>query len=340
MTLREKVGQMLLMGWQGSDAGIVNPHASRLIDELHVGGVIVFTRNISSCAGIQQSLTSLQDRAARLGMPPLFVAVDQEGGRVSRLAEPHFRRPPSAREVGSTGDPVYARNVASEIGMTLRSVGINWDFAPVLDVDNNPRNPVIGDRSYGADPQMVAAMAVGAVRGFQEDAGILACGKHFPGHGDTDTDSHHALPQIPHSAERLASVELIPFRAAIAAGVDAIMSAHILFPALDANLPATLSPTLLTGLLRHDLDFQGLVITDCLEMKGVAARWGSAEAAVLAVMAGADILLCCHTWETQRAIRDAVVTAAESGRISEDRIDASVARISAAKARRLNGLRR
>ena len=176
-------------------------------------------------------------------------------------------------------------------------------------------------------------MGIAAVRGFQDDGGILACGKHFPGHGDTDTDSHFALPRIAHGQDRLEQVELVPFRAAIAAGLAAVMTAHILFPALDPALPATLSPRILTGLLREELDFHGLIITDCLEMKGVAGGWGSPEAAVLAVLAGADILLCCHTWETQRAIRDALVAAVESGRISEARIDQSLARIAAAKAK-------
>jgi beta-N-acetylhexosaminidase len=170
------------------------------------------------------------------------------------------------------------------------------------------------------------------VAGFQDDARILACGKHFPGHGDTDTDSHFALPTIRRPRATLDAVELVPFRAAIDAGVAAIMTAHILFPALDPALPATLSPAILTGLLRQELGFNGLIITDDLEMKGVAAQWGAPEAAVLAIIAGADLLLCCHEWETQRAIHAALLDALDTGRLTETRIDQSLARIAAAKA--------
>jgi beta-N-acetylhexosaminidase len=333
VTLEEKIGQMLLLGWQGPDAQRVNTQAAALVEELNAGGVIVFTRNAETPEGLRETLTEMQARTAARGLPPLFVSIDQEGGRVSRLKEPHFGETPSAWTLGQTGDPEQARAAARETAAELKAVGINWDFAPVLDVNNNPRNPVIGNRSYSADPQVVAAMGIAAVRGFQDDGGILACGKHFPGHGDTETDSHLALPKITHNRERLETVELVPFRAAIAAGLAAIMSAHILFPALDAELPATLSPRILTGLLRQEMDFSGLIITDCLEMKGVAHGWGTPEAGVLAVLAGADILLCCHTWEIQLALRDALVKAVESGRISESRLDESLARIADAKAR-------
>ncbi|MDQ2798884.1 MAG: hypothetical protein M3Y13_04485, partial [Armatimonadota bacterium] len=193
--------------------------------------------------------------------------------------------------------------------------------------------PVIGDRSYGDDPDLVAQMGAAAIRGFQEDAGVLACGKHFPGHGDTHVDSHHALPRISHTHARLEDIELVPFRVGIDAGLAAIMTSHILFPALDPIFPATLSPAILTELLRQEMGFDGLIITDDLEMKGVADQWGAAQAAVRAVQAGADILLCCHTWQTQIAIRDAVREAVESGHVPLARIDASLARIAQAKAR-------
>ena len=331
MTLEEKIGQMLLLGWQGADAQGINDHAAALVDDLAAGGVIVFTRNVGTPDRLRETLTGLQARALARGLPPLFAAIDQEGGRVSRLPAPQFSQWPTAREIGDTGEPARARETAREIAGQLKPLGINWDFAPVLDVNNNPKNPVIGDRSYGDEAQLVAAMGIAAVRGFQEDGGMLACGKHFPGHGDTDTDSHLALPRIAHGQDRLEQVELVPFRAAIASGLAAIMTAHILFPALDPDLPATLSLRILTGLLRDSLDFQGVIITDCLEMKGVARGWGTPEAGVLAVLAGADILLCCHTWETQRALRDALVAAVQSGRIPERRIDESLVRIAAAK---------
>jgi len=336
MTLHEKIGQMLLFGWSGDtpDASrTVNAHAAALVDEFAVGGVVLMGRNVGPPEQTRATIAELQGRAKARGLPPLFVAVDQEGGRVQRLGPPHYPAHPAARAVGETRDPEQARSEARRIGEELRDLGFNWDFAPVLDVNNNPQNPVIGDRAYGSDPALVAAMGAQTVRGFQEDAGILACGKHFPGHGDTDTDSHHALPRIGHDRVRLDAVELVPFRAALEAGLVAVMTSHILFPALDAHLPATLSPAVLTGLLREELGFKGLIITDDLEMKGVADGWGSAEAAVLAVLAGADLLLCCHTWETQREIRQALVQAVETRRLSEARMDASVARIAAAKAR-------
>lgn len=334
MTLLQKIGQMLLFGWSGDTPEAnrtVNAHAAALLDDLAVGGMILMGRNIGQPVQTRAALAQLQARAEALGLPPLFVAVDQEGGRVQRLGPPHYPKHPSAREIGHTSDPTQARDSARRIGQELRELGFNWDFAPVLDVNNNPRNPVIGDRSYSDDPALAAAMGAAAVRGFQEDAGILACGKHFPGHGDTNTDSHHALPRIAHSRARLDAVELVPFRAALTAGLAAVMTSHILFSALDPDLPATLSPAILTGLLRNELGFDGLIVTDDLEMQGVAKGWGAPEAAVLAVLAGADILLCCHTWETQTAIRDALLQAVETGRLSASRIDESAARIAQAK---------
>ena len=325
--IQKKIGQMLLFGWQTA------PQAAALLDDLHVGGVVLMGRNIQPPAAMKATIAGLQSRARANGLPPLFVAVDQEGGRVQRLGPPQYAARPTAREIGLTNDPAQARESARKIGVELRELGFNWDFAPVLDVDSNPLNPVIGSRSYGSDPEQVAAMGAAAVRGFQEDAGVLACGKHFPGHGDTDIDSHFALPRLMHSLTHLEAVELVPFRAALEAGLAAVMTSHILFPALDPILPATLSPAILTGLMRQRLGFEGLIITDDLEMKGVADGWGAAEAAVLAVVAGADILLCCHTWEKQKAIFETLKTAVGNGRITEGRLDESLARIAAAKER-------
>ncbi|BDI31403.1 hypothetical protein CCAX7_34540 [Capsulimonas corticalis] len=334
--LPAKIGQLLFFGWIGEtpeSARTVNTHAATLIEELAVGGVILMARNIGTAGETRAMLSALQARAAARGLPPLFVAIDQEGGRVSHFAAPDYTRFPAAKTIGDTADSENARRIARAIAEELKSVGINWDFAPVLDVNNNPKNPVIGNRSYGDDPARAAQMGAAAVRGFQDDAHLLACGKHFPGHGDTEVDSHHALPTIRVDRARLDAVELVPFRAAIAAGLAGMMTSHIVFTELDASLPATLSPAILTGLLRGDLGYEGLIITDCLEMKGVADHWGSAEAAVLALEAGADILLCCHTLATQFGIRDAILEAVRNERITEARIDKSLARIAAAKTR-------
>ena len=336
MTLEQKIGQMLLFGWSGDTpeaSRIVKAHAAALINDFLVGGVILMGRNIGPPTQTRATIAEMQALAEAKGLPPLFVTVDQEGGRVQRLGPPEYPKRPSAREIGAGGAPGTARAAARALGEELRGLGFNGDFAPVLDVNNNPRNPVIGDRSYSDDPAVVAMLGSAAVRGFQEDAGIWACGKHFPGHGDTETDSHHALPRIPHDRARLEAVELVPFRAAIGAGLAAVMTSHIIFPALDPHLPATLSPAILTGLLREELGFKGLIVTDDLEMKGVADGWGAPEATVLAVLAGADILLCCHTWKTQAAIRDALLQAVETGRLPLARVEKSVARIAAAKAR-------
>jgi beta-N-acetylhexosaminidase len=336
MTIEQQIGQMLLFGWQGNteaESRTVNDHASSLVAEMQVGGVILMGRNISPPDEMRQTLGQLQGLAQEHGLPPLFVATDQEGGRVSRLTPPDYTLAPAAKQIGDTRNPAEARKWARTLGLELKAVGINWDFAPVLDVNNNPDNPVIGPRSYGDDAALVAEMGVAAVHGFQDDAGILACGKHFPGHGDTDTDSHLALPRIAHERTRLEAIELVPFRAAISAGLAGIMTSHILFTAFDPALPATLSPTILTGLLRQEMGFDGLIITDCLEMRGVADGWGVAEAAVMAAIAGADVLLCCHTWQTQRAIRDALMDAVKTGRLSQARLDDATARIVHAKER-------
>ena len=336
MTLADQIGQMLCFGWSdvaSGDSRTVNAHAEALLRDLRVGSVVLMGRNISPPPTLRAMLTDLQAQAQEHGLPSLLVAVDQEGGRVSRLRPPHYAPRLAARTLGATNQPQPSRAWAGALGHELASVGINWDFAPVLDVDNNPANPVIGDRAFSDDPHTVARLGVAAVLGLQEDAGVLACGKHFPGHGDTDTDSHFALPRIPHPRARLESVELVPFRAAIDAGLGAIMTAHILFPALDSALPATLSPTVLSSLLRREMAFDGLIVTDDLEMRGVADGWGAAQAAVLAVQAGADVLLCCHTLATQRAIQAALRDAVRAGHITQTRLDESLTRIARAKAR-------
>lgn len=340
MTLADKIGQMLCFGWSDVDSGdcvTLNSHADALVSDLRVGGVILMGRNISPPDTLRALLAAMQDRARECRLPPLFVAIDQEGGRVSRLAPPLYATRPSACEIGGKDDAEHARQAAFSIGHELKGLGFNWNFAPVLDVNNNPNNPVIGSRSYGSHPEKVSRMGVAATQGFQTDAGILACGKHFPGHGDTDKDSHYALPRINRTREELKNMELFPFRAAIEAGIGAIMTAHILFPALDPVLPATLSPVILTDLLREEMKFTGLVITDDLEMQGVGDKWGAPEAAVLAVLAGADMLLCCHAQATQYAIRDALAEAVHAGRIPEQRLDVSLARIAAAKSRWVAG---
>lgn len=337
LTLSERVGQVLCFGWQrvaGDDAHTVNAHARALVEEMQVGAVVLLGRNVDSGNPLQvrHTLAELQ----RLSRIPLLVAIDQEGGTVNRLRAP-FHEFAGNMALGATRRPDYAYRQAQAQARELLALGVCWNFAPVMDVNNNPDNPIIGVRSYGADPQLVAEMGVAAVRGYQE-TGVLACAKHFPGHGDTSVDSHLALPVIPGDRQRLERVELVPFRAVIAAGVGSIMTTHILFPSLDSERPATISHSILTGLLREELGYDGLVITDCLEMKAIADTVGTVRGAVEALKAGADMVLIAHTWEVQRAAAQAIREAVERGELSEERLNEAVERILMVKRRFLSAL--
>lgn len=336
LSLPEKIGQMLCLGFTDNEPcdGFlnVNEQARRIVTELHAGTVILFARNVQRSgeptdpAGVKAMLDELQS----LARVPLFVAVDQEGGRVARFGAP-FTAFPSAQVIGGIGDTELAMKAARILGAELLAVGVNFNFAPIADINSNSLNPVIGDRSFGSDAGLVGDMVIAQTNGYRE-AGVLACAKHFPGHGDTDLDSHFALPTIRHDREIIEKRELVPFAAAVRDAIPALMTAHILFPALDASgVPATLSRPILTDLLRGELGFDGLIVTDCLQMKAVADGWGTPRAAVMAAQAGADILLVCHDGETQAATFDALLTAVQSGELSEARIDESVARIFAAK---------
>src|SRR5688572_21290287 len=269
MTTDQKVGQLMLIGFDGT---VVNAELRRMITDYHIGGVILFARNVQSPEQVAHLTNELQNIALESGQPGLFVAIDQEGGRVARLTEDTgFTEFPSAMALTATGNPENARRMAAAMAAEMRAVGINVDFAPDLDVSNNPSNPVIGIRSFGSDPTRVAEYGIAFAQGLQEN-GILAFGKHFPGHGDTSIDSHIDLPLIPHDRARLDEVELIPFQAAIQADFAGIMSAHVTFPAIDPNpgIPATLSRAVLNGLLRDQLNFKGLIATDSLEMGALA----------------------------------------------------------------------
>lgn len=256
-------------------------------------------------------------------MPPLLVGMDQEGGIVSRL-KPPFTIVPSQMAQGATGDPDVARQCAEITGVQLRAMGVNLVFAPVVDVNSNLRNPVIGIRSFGERVATVSAFATAALAGFREQ-NIIATAKHFPGHGDTDIDSHNGLPVIPHGREWLDAVELVPFRAAIAAGVPAIMPGHIVFPALD-TLPATLSQPILNGLLRRELGFEGLIFSDALDMDAVNQRHG-VHAAALAMAAGVDIVLPVGSLERQEASIAAMRDAVDAGAISGEALRATARRL-------------
>lgn len=332
LTLEQQVAQMMMIGIPGQD---VTPECHEFFRDLGFGGAIIFGRNCASLAQMRALTDGLQACAAGSAAGiPLLIAVDQEGGIVARLTEAHGAvTMPGAMALGATGDPELARAAAAATARLLASVGANMNLAPVADVNINPDNPVIGVRAFGEDPAAVARFVTAAIDGTQS-AGVLATAKHFPGHGDTETDSHLALPVIRHSRARLESVELVPFRAAIAAGVGAIMTAHIEFPAVAGDgLPATLSRPVLTGLLRGELGYTGLIATDCMEMSAIVRHFGSGEAAVRAVRAGADLIMVSHTPERQRESYRAILAATRCGDIPREQIAASVQRILTAKRR-------
>jgi beta-N-acetylhexosaminidase len=306
----------------GFDGTLVSPEWAELQARYKPGGMILFARNLEDPAQIIELTNGLQTRSPHT---PLLIAIDQEGGRVSRLPKGFTVFPPCG-VVGACRSEELAYAAAAVTAAELRAVGVNMNMAPVLDVHSNQDNPIIGDRAYGTEPDVVAELGVAAVRGFQ-GKGVVACGKHFPGHGDTSTDSHKELPVVKASAEVLFERELPPFRRAIAEGLASIMTAHVVYPALDAQRPATLSPAILTGLLREQLGFDGVIVTDDLEMHAIVDHHGIGDAAVQAFLAGADILLICKDHDRAVAAMEAVRKAVESGIISPDRLDTSVRRI-------------
>ncbi len=332
LSLDQKIGQLFLVGFPAGGEGLAS-FKDRL-DKRPFGNIILFSRNVSDPSAVYRQNMSLREALLkRCGIAPL-IAVDQEGGIVARLVEGLTPLPGAmalGAALGGGADIADLTALASINGTELAALGINLNLAPVADVNINPANPVIGVRSFGEDPESVAALASAYARGLSA-RGILACAKHFPGHGDTVVDSHLGLPLVSATRRRLDEVELVPFRRLIAEGVPAIMSAHILFPAVEPEeLPATLSARVLTGLLRETLGFSGLIVTDCLEMKAVHERYD--DLALRAFLAGADLLCISHTAALQDEAFDAIKRAVLDGRVSMERLDASITRISAAKKR-------
>jgi beta-N-acetylhexosaminidase len=332
MTLEQKIGQVLVIGFDGQ---ALHPELHEMIERYHLGGLVLFARNVASPAQVAQLACDVQNAARSAGLPGLLLAIDQEGGRVARLTEDNgFTEFPSAMALGATGHPDYARQAAAAIALELRAVGLNANFAPVLDVNNNTANPVIGTRSFSFDPQRAADYGVAFLNGLQEER-IMAFGKHFPGHGNTQQDSHFSLPVVDAPREALEAVELLPFRAAIRAGVAGIMTAHISFPALEPDgLPATLSQRVLRDLLRDDLGFDGLLATDSLEMGALErAGYPAPLAAAAALRAGADLLLFNHGHEMHRQAFETIRAWLADGRIPLARLDEAVERVLRAKQR-------
>lgn len=323
LNLDQKIGQMLMVGFHST---FYDDHIDQLVREYKIGNIIFFSRNVKDGRQTRELCTQIQSQVIEhIGIPAL-ISIDQEGGMVTRVYKDATYLPGNMA-VGATSDPTNARKVAEIAAKELRALGINMNLAPVLDVNNNPLNPVIGVRAYGEDPEKVADFGVNYIEGLQ-GSGVIATAKHFPGHGDTAVDSHLDLPLVAHDRERLYKIELYPFKKAVENGVDAIMTAHILFPALEGNrLPATLSYNILTGILRSEFGFKGIIITDCMEMSAIAKYFGTAKAAVMAIKAGADIVLVSHTKESQIQAFDEIKKAVLMGEIPIGRIDESVDRI-------------
>ena len=302
---------MFCIGFDGHDI----PRQANQLIERGVSSVVLFSRNVGSAAQVAKLCADLKHSANR----PLLLAVDQEGGRVRRLRE-GFTQVPSMREVGLADDEKLTYAIGRLLARELRAVNFDMAFAPVLDVDTNPKNPVIADRSFGPDAARVARLGVALLKGLQ-DHGVAACGKHFPGHGDTSQDTHLDLPRLPHSLQRLEHVELVPFKAAVDAGVSAIMTSHVVFEPIDARYPATMSRPALDGLLRDRMGFHGLVVSDDLEMKAISNHFQLEEVLVRGVEAGVDLFAICHDHDLQNRAIDLLAAAVTRGDVPRERID-------------------
>ena len=329
MSVERKVGQLLMVGLPG---GSVTSEVRRLIKNYKPGGIILFGYNISEKEKLVKFIDELQKESLEQSGFPLFISLDQEGGRVVRIVD-GVTQFPGAMAMGVSDEEDLVKNSAKILGMQLRMIGINMNLAPVLDVNNNPKNPVINTRAFGSTTVVVSRMGVAYLVGLQ-GALCIAVGKHFPGHGDTSDDSHLILPVIPYNLARLLDIELAPFVEAIRRGLDGIMTAHILYPEIEkTGMPATLSPFFLTDLLRDRLGFDGIVITDDMEMHAISKNHDIGEAAVKAFNAGSDIILVSSYGKAVKQIFNALMKAVESGTISTERLDVSVKRIMELKLR-------
>ena len=319
-SLQEAVSNIIIGGFNGQT---VPEDFRKLLADGMVGGAILFSRNIDSIQQVDTLVRSLRNIRS-----DVWMAIDQEGGRVQRLKAPFPQLPPM-REISSL---VEAQRAATVLAQGLNLLGFDQDYAPVLDVDTNPDNPVIGDRSFSSDATRVAELGCTFIQALQA-GGIAACGKHFPGHGDTSTDSHLELPRLEHDLERLKNVELVPFRAATKAGLASLMTAHVLFAPLDAEHPATLSEHFIEPILRTEMAYDGVVVSDDLEMKAVADHYGIEDAVVRSLNAGCDQILICSDTVRQAQAYEAIIHALEKGTIKKERIQEAGRRVQAMKDR-------
>lgn len=321
MSLDEKIGQLMVIGLDGTT---FSQEMDNLIRNYHVGGIIIMGKNISTAQDMLKLINNSK-KTNEHNKIPLFISVDEEGGEVSRLPE-EFKKLPSNGEIGNRNDEEFSYRVGTYLAEALNEFGYNMNFAPVLDVNSNPQNPVIGSRSFGEDPEQVATLGISTMRGMM-DKDVIPVVKHFPGHGDTYVDSHKALPVVNTTLDSLQELELIPFQRAIDEGVDAVMVAHILYPELDPEYPSSLSKVIITDLLREKMQFDGVVITDDLTMGAIKNEYTIPEAALQSFIAGSDLLLVVHGYNNEIRTINALKNAVETGAVSEERVDESLKRI-------------
>lgn len=328
--LRRDIGRLLWIGFEGSS---VDADLAAVLRKGDAGGVTLFARNLPR-AGDETDIDALAalntalHEAGQASGERLWISVDQEGGRVQRIKAPFEHYPPmySLASMSDSEATIRARELGAKIGAELAQCGFDIDFAPVVDVHTNEANPIIGDRAFASEPESAALRALAFAEGLQA-SGVLPCAKHFPGHGDTDTDSHLALPRLNHSMQRLQEVELVPFVRAIAAKIPMIMTAHVVFAALDSSVPATLSRRVITGLLRDEFGYEGVVLSDDLDMKAIVNHVGVADAAVAAIEAGCDVLLLCRDRDHQELARTALHAAASASPTMRETIARAAARV-------------
>lgn len=321
----DQIGQLFMIGFDGT---AVSSELASFLKEYKPGGVILFSRNLESMA---QTIELTQDLQRCSPHSPLLISIDQEGGRVSRLPKGFTIFPP-CEVLGRCRSSELAYAAAATTAKELRAVGINMNMSPVLDVNSNPANPVIGDRAFGTTPDVVSELGLATVGGLQDNR-VVACGKHFPGHGDTTSDSHKELPFVSATRERLERIEFPPFRHAVTNGVATMMTAHVVYQALDENRPATLSPNIIGRLLREELHYDGVVLTDDLEMHAIIDHYGIGDATIQAIQAGCDMSLICKDRDRIVAGLNAVDKAVADGDISAGRLAQSLARIRRLKER-------
>lgn len=321
MSLKEKIGQLLIVGFEGIE---INNEIEVLIDDYKVGGFIFFSRNITDLNLTFELINDIKEKNLESNIP-LFISVDEEGGRVSRLTK-EFKPLPSAKTIGSINKREISFGYGKIIGERLNSLGFNLDFAPVLDINSNPNNPVIGDRAFGSDQESVTQNSMYVIEGLNEE-NIIPVVKHFPGHGDTSIDSHKVLPILDKTKEELESLELIPFKNAIEQNIDSIMVAHILFDKIDKEYPATMSKQIITNILREELHFNGVVFSDDMTMGAIIQNYTIEEASVKFLESGGDILLICHGRDNPKLVYEAIEKAIDNNVIKENEINQKVYRI-------------